>query len=142
VQAIMAAEVGHAELAGQYFDESLYLDIADTHGNTVDGAHIANVGGVWAALVHGFAGVRDSGGHVRVAPRLPAGWSAMRFKLHRRGSDISIALDPQGATVTVESGAPVPIMSGGSVVSVAVGESRRVDAMRTDGRDVDDDRRP
>jgi alpha,alpha-trehalose phosphorylase len=142
VQAIMAAEVGHADLARKYFDESLYLDIADTHGNTVDGAHIANVGGVWAALVHGFAGVRDSGGHVRVAPRLPGGWSAMRFKLHRRGSDISIALDPEGATVTVESGAPVPIMSGGSVVSLAVGESRRVDAMRTDGRDVDHDRRP
>ena len=78
-----------------YFDESLYLDIADTHGNTVDGAHIANVGGVWAGLVHGFAGVRDTGGHVRVAPRLPAGWSAMRFKLHRRGSDIAIALDPE-----------------------------------------------
>ncbi len=61
VQAIMAAEVGHADLAMHYFRESLYLDIANTHGNTVDGAHIANVGGVWACLVHGFAGVRDSG---------------------------------------------------------------------------------
>ena len=60
VQAIMAAEVGHAELALDYFRESLYLDIADTHGNTVDGAHIANVGGVWAGLVHGFAGMVDT----------------------------------------------------------------------------------
>lgn len=128
VQAIMASEVGHAELARQYFDESLFLDIADTHGNTVDGAHIANVGGVWAGLVHGFAGVRDSGTHVRVAPRLPAGWRAMRFKLHRRGSDISIALDPGGATVTVESGGPVPIMANGTVSTVAAGDSRRVDA--------------
>ena len=62
-------------------------------------------------LVHGFAGVRDTGGHVRVAPRLPAGWTAMRFTLHRRGSDITIALDANGATVTVESGGPVPIMA-------------------------------
>jgi alpha,alpha-trehalose phosphorylase len=129
VQAIMAAEVGHADLARQYFDESLYLDIADTHGNTVDGAHIANVGGVWAGLVHGFAGVRDTGGHLRVAPRLPAGWSALRFKLRRRGSDIAIALDPEGATVTVESGGPVPIMAGGTVTNVAAGESRRVDTV-------------
>ena len=74
VQSIMAAEVGHADLAMRYFRESLYLDIANTHGNTVDGAHLANVGGVWACLVHGFAGVRDSGTHVRIAPRLPAGW--------------------------------------------------------------------
>ena len=126
VQAVMAAEVGHVDLARQYFDESLYLDIADTHGNTVDGVHIANVGGVWAALVHGFAGVRDTGGHVRVAPRLPAGWTSMRFRLHRRGSDIAIALDADGATVTVESGGPVPILAGDTVTNVAAGESRRV----------------
>ena len=88
VQSIMAAEVGHLELATSLLPTSrCMLDIADTHGNTVDGAHIANVGGVWAGLVHGFAGVRDSGEHLRLAPRLPAGWTAMRFRLQRRGSD-------------------------------------------------------
>ena len=126
VQAIMAAEVGHAELAMHYFRESLYLDIADTHGNTVDGAHIANVGGVWACLVHGFAGVRDSGSHVRIAPRLPAGWQGMRFRLHRRGGDIAIAVDPTGATVTVISGSPLPILADGVVTEVGAGDSLRV----------------
>ncbi|MEO8264970.1 MAG: glycosyl hydrolase family 65 protein [Ilumatobacteraceae bacterium] len=126
VQSIIAAEVGHAELAVHYFRESLFLDIADTHGNTVDGAHIANVGGVWACLVHGFAGVRDSGSHVRIAPRLPAGWQGMRFRLHRRGGDIAIVLDPTGATVTVESGEPVPILADGVVTEVASGGSLRV----------------
>jgi alpha,alpha-trehalose phosphorylase len=126
VQAIMAAEVGHADLAMHYFRESLYLDIANTHGNTVDGAHLANVGGVWACLVHGFAGVRDSGSHVRIAPRLPAGWQGMRFRLHRRGGDIAIAVDPTGATVTVESGEPVPILADGVVTEVASGGSLRV----------------
>ena len=126
VQAIMAAEVGHTDLAMHYFRESLYLDIADTHGNTVDGAHIANVGGVWAGLVHGFAGVRDSGTHVRIAPRLPAGWQAMRFNLHRHGGDIAIAVDPTGATVTVESGESVPILAHGVITEVAPGDSLRV----------------
>ena len=126
VQAIMAAEVGHADLAMRYFRESLYLDIADTHGNTVDGAHIANIGGVWAGLVHGFAGVRDSGTHLRIAPRLPAGWQAMRFHLHRRGGDIAIAVDPTGATITVESGQPVPILADGVITEVAPDDSLRV----------------
>ncbi len=126
VQSIMAAEVGHDDLAMHYFRESLYLDIADTHGNTVDGAHIANVGGVWACLVHGFAGVRDSGTHVRIAPRLPAGWQAMRFALHRRGGDIVIAVDTVGATVTVESGEPVPILVDGVIIEVAPGDSLRI----------------
>ncbi|MEP7204144.1 MAG: glycosyl hydrolase family 65 protein [Ilumatobacteraceae bacterium] len=126
VQSIMAAEVGHAELAMYYFRESLFLDIANTHGNTVDGAHIANVGGVWACLVHGFAGVRDSGSHVRVAPRLPSGWEAMRFRLHRRGGDIEIAVDPTGATISVESGEAVPILAHGVITNVAPGSSLRV----------------
>ncbi len=124
----MAAEVGHSDLAMHYFRESLFLDIADTHGNTVDGAHIANVGGVWACLVHGFAGVRDSGSHVRIAPRLPAGWKAMRFRLHRRGGDIAIAVDPDGATVTVESGEPLPVLANGVTTEVAPGSSLRVAA--------------
>ena len=126
VQAIMAAEVGHADLAMHYFRESLYLDIANTHGNTVDGAHIANVGGVWACLVHGFAGVRDSGNHVRIDPRLPTGWQAMRFKLHRHGSDIAIAVDPTGATVTVESGDSMPILADGVTTRLARGSSLRI----------------
>ena len=126
VQSIMAAEVGHADLAMHYFRESLFLDIADTHGNTVDGAHIANVGGVWACLVHGFAGVRDSGTHLRIAPRLPAGWTAMRFKLHRRGGDIAIAVDTTGATVTVESGEPLAILADGVITEVAPGSSLRI----------------
>ena len=114
------------DLALHYFRESLYVDLADTHGNTVDGAHVANVGGVWACLVHGFAGVRDSGTHLRIAPRLPAGWQAMRFNLHRHGGDIAVAVDPTGATVTVKSGDPVPTLANGVTTEVAQGHSLRV----------------
>jgi alpha,alpha-trehalose phosphorylase len=128
VQSIMASEVGRPELAMHYFTQSLYLDIADTHGNTVDGAHIANVGGVWAGLVHGFAGVRDSIERLRVAPRLPAEWTSIGFRLHRRGSDISILVDRDGATVTVESGEAVPIGAGDTITMVAPGDSLRVPA--------------
>ena len=88
VQSIMAAEVGHDELAMHYFSESLYLDIADTHGNTIDGAHIANVGGVWAWLVQGFAGVHDYGSHIRIAPRLPVGFQALRLRCTDRAATL------------------------------------------------------
>jgi alpha,alpha-trehalose phosphorylase len=134
VQAIMAAEVGHAALAMHYFRESLFLDIADTHGNTVDGAHLANVGGVWACLVNGFGGVRDSGTHVRVAPRLPVGWQRMHFRLHRRGGDIAVDVDSAGATVAVESGEAVPILDDGVITEVAAGDSLRVLAAERESR--------
>ncbi len=42
VQSIMAAEVGYHDLAAQYFQTALYVDLADLHGNTADGVHIAS----------------------------------------------------------------------------------------------------
>ncbi len=64
VQSIVAADVGYDDLAFDYFNQSLYLDLADTHGNTCDGVHVANAGGVWAAVVYGFAGMIDREGEL------------------------------------------------------------------------------
>ena len=48
VQSIIAAEVGYHEVALHYFYDGLYVDLANLHGNTVDGMHVASTGGVWA----------------------------------------------------------------------------------------------
>src|SRR5690606_16894801 len=74
VQATIAAEIGYGELALEYFLDAVYVDLADRHGNTVDGVHVASVGGVWMALVNGFGGMRDHHGHLSFDPRLPAQW--------------------------------------------------------------------
>ena len=76
VQSIVAAEVGYDALALDYFHRALYLDLCDAHGNTADGVHVANAGGVWAGIVHGFAGMVEHGDHIEFAPRLPASWDA------------------------------------------------------------------
>ena len=44
-QAVMAAEVGHLELAYDYFAEAALIDIADLNHNTKDGLHIASLAG-------------------------------------------------------------------------------------------------
>jgi alpha,alpha-trehalose phosphorylase len=126
VQAIVAAQVGRDDVAFEYLEQSLYLDLANTHGNTDDGAHIANVGGVWAALVHGVAGMRDDGRALRVDPSLPPNWTAMRFDLLRRGSVLEVAVDASGAKVNVRSGDPVPVLIGDEIVEVAAGTSIQV----------------
>ena len=59
------------------------------------------------------------------------------FRLRRRGSDIAIALDGEGATVTVESGDPVPIMANGALTTIAAGESRRIDSVPIDRTHTD-----
>ena len=126
VQSIAAAEVGYEDLAWDYFRQSLYLDLADTHGNTADGVHIANAGGVWAVLVQGFAGLVDDGEQLAFQPRLPSAWSSMRFHLLRHGARIRVTVDPDGATIEVLSGNSAPILTGEGVARLEPGESVRV----------------
>jgi len=126
VQSIVAAEVGHQQLAWDYFEQSLYLDLADTHGNTADGVHIANAGGVWGAIVHGFAGMADTGEHLRFAPRLPGAWSSVRFRLQRHGAQVLVRLDADGCDVEVESGGVVPVLGPDGVVLLTPGETLRI----------------
>ena len=112
VQGIMAAQVGHRQLAIDYFHRALYLDICDVHANTADGVHIANCGGVWAGIVHGFAGMSETGEVLKFAPRLPDGWNSVRFRLHRHGSAVQAELTADGITLTHVDGLGVPVRHG------------------------------
>ena len=93
VQSIIAAEVGYADLALRYFESSLYVDLANLHGNTSDGVHVASTGGVWNALVYGFAGMRDYNGFITFDPRLPDGWTGLSFPLTLRGTRVRVDLE-------------------------------------------------
>ena len=77
VQSVIAAEVGYHEAALHYFHQSLYVDLMNLHGNTVDGLHVASTGGVWSALVFGFGGMRDHGGLLSLRPAAPESWPSL-----------------------------------------------------------------
>lgn len=111
VQSIIAAEVGYQDRALESFMEGVFVDLADLHHNTGDGVHIASAGGVWNALVYGFAGMRDYSGEITFDPRLPDGWSRLRFAFMVQGSRIRAELTPDRITFTLEDGP-------GGVVSV------------------------
>ena len=68
VQAVVAAEVGHLELAYDYFGEAALMDLGDLMDNTRDGLHIASLAGSWIAAVAGFGGMRDHGGELTLPP--------------------------------------------------------------------------
>ncbi len=101
VQSIIAAEVGYHEAAMDYFKQALYVDLADLHGNTVDGLHVASAGGVWSALVFGFAGMGDRNGRLSFDPRLPDGWPCLRFRVAWRGSRLLVEISQDVMTVTI-----------------------------------------
>ncbi len=80
VQAVVAAEVGHVELAYDYFGEAALMDLGDLMHNTGDGLHIASLAGSWIAAVAGFGGLRDHGGELSFRPRLPAALTRLAFR--------------------------------------------------------------
>jgi alpha,alpha-trehalose phosphorylase len=122
VQSIMSAEVGRHDLALDYFMQAVYLDLQDMHGNAADGAHIANAGGVWAALMHGFAGMVDTGQALRFTPRLPASWNGMRLRLVRHGALAEVEIDDKQCAVRVIDGGPLPVEADDGIAELFVGE--------------------
>jgi alpha,alpha-trehalose phosphorylase len=130
VQGMAAAQIGYEELAVSYFKAALFVDLCDTHGNTSDGVHVASCGGAWDTVVFGFAGLFDHGYALQFAPSLPAAWEGLSFRMQRHGAKLAVELDPEGCSVTVLDGPPVPIITGtGSehqVVHVQPGSTQRI----------------
>ncbi|MFS0854161.1 glycoside hydrolase family 65 protein [Microbacterium sp. 179-I 3D4 NHS] len=108
VQSILAAEVGYQDLALQYFEESIYVDLHDLHNNAADGVHVASAGGVWTALVNGFGGMRDYEGELSFDPRLPAAWPSLTFPLLWKDSALTVTVTKDALRVKVRVGDPVP----------------------------------
>ncbi|NAZ80890.1 family 65 glycosyl hydrolase [Kineococcus sp. R8] len=124
VQAVLAAEVGHLELAADYVHEAAFVDLHDLRESTSDGLHVASLAGAWTALVAGYGGMRDAGGRLRFAPRLPPGLQGLTFRTRHRGSCLEVAVTPEEATYTLVGGDPVPTAHHGEEFTVGPGEGR------------------
>jgi alpha,alpha-trehalose phosphorylase len=118
VQGIMAAEVGYTEEAVRHFSTAAFIDLDDLHHNTIDGVHTASAGGVWAALVNGFAGFRDQGALPYFDPRLPECWDHLEFRLQLQGRTLRVRLTSHALELTVEAGDPLEVSVRGGIVAV------------------------
>ena len=65
------------------------------------------MGGVWQALVFGFAGVRASSSGLTLDPWLPDAWNALRLNLTYRGRPVHITVEPDTLTVDADEDVPV-----------------------------------
>ncbi len=106
---IMASRLGMPEKAYDYFGDSAFMDLKDTHGNTRDGIHTANMGGVYLAIVYGFAGLRFKEDGLHLAPALPRQWEGYDFKLHDGGSLLHVFVRHGAAEIALLSGTAKPV---------------------------------
>jgi alpha,alpha-trehalose phosphorylase len=121
-QAVLAAEVGHLELAYDYLAEAALMDLDDLEHNTRDGLHIASLAGTWIGAVAGFGGMRDHDGSLSFAPRLPQALTRLAFRLCFRGRRLLVEITHDAATYSLLEGEPLDL--------VHHGKRARVDAQR------------
>ncbi|MES5896496.1 glycosyl hydrolase family 65 protein [Bacillus cereus group sp. RP43] len=106
---IMASKVGYQEKAYEYFMETARLDLDNTHKNTKDGLHMANMGGTWMAIIYGFAGLRVKESGLSFAPSIPKDWKEYTFRLKYQERFIEITIDQNKVTLTLLSGVPIEV---------------------------------
>src|SRR5262249_9846347 len=103
-QAVGAAEGGLLVPAYDYFSEAALMDLRDLEHNTRDGVHIASLAGAWTAAVAGFGGMRDHGGKLSFAPRLPARLERLAFRIRFRGRRLKVEVARDAAAYTLVEG--------------------------------------
>lgn len=120
----MASKIGYKDKAYNYFIETARLDLDNTHGNTKDGLHLANMGGTWMAIVYGFAGTRLKENGLSLAPSLPAGWQKYNFRLTFRGRLIAVTIREEGVELELLEGEALELTLYGQ--SVTLGNEKPV----------------
>jgi trehalose/maltose hydrolase-like predicted phosphorylase len=120
VCAALFARAGRLSDAVESLRLASRIDLDDLTGSSAGGLHLAAMGGVWQAMVLGFAGIRPSEGVLSIDPRLPSEWKALEVRVEFRGSHLRVHLEP--GWVSVRADRPVAVRVG------ATGKKRRVGA--------------
>jgi alpha,alpha-trehalose phosphorylase len=119
VQAVIAAEVGHLDLAKDYLAEAALMDLDDIEHNTTNGLHMASLGGIWTALVAGYGGMRHTDAALSFTPRLPPALTRLAFGLHLSGRTLRVEVSAAAATYSIDDGKPLQLLHYGQPVHVS-----------------------
>lgn len=109
IHGIMAARLGDMDKAMDYFLRTARMDLDNAHGNTTDGLHTANLGGVYLGIVMGFAGLRIAEKGVSLRPRVPKGMDGYSFSFLVGESRIHCRVTQAGCAATLLEGPAVRI---------------------------------
>jgi alpha,alpha-trehalose phosphorylase len=106
-QSIIAAEVGHLQLAHDYLGEAALMDLNDLEHNVRDGVHMGSLAGAWLAVVAGLGGMRHHGDTLGFAPRLPPRIQSLTFRLTFLDRLIKVTVNQRSAAYTLVRGKPL-----------------------------------
>lgn len=124
IHALVAARLGDLKLAESYLKQSAEIDLGNNMGNAAGGIHAAAIGGLWQAMVFGFAGTAihesvsphgdgrgaESGSAaLSFDPHILPHWRRLSFPLQFRGRQLRITWAGDSIHFVLEQGEPIPI---------------------------------
>jgi alpha,alpha-trehalose phosphorylase len=80
---------------------------------------VASLAGAWIAAVAGLGGMRDYGGSLSFAPKLPERLTRLAFRLCFRGRRLKVEFDHREARYLLLRGSPLDITHHGTEVTVS-----------------------
>jgi trehalose/maltose hydrolase-like predicted phosphorylase len=103
IHAALFARDGRPDLALRLFRMACRLDLDNLTGTTAGGLHLATFGGVWQALVFGFAGIRPRRSGLVIDPHIPEEWNQLRVRLIHHGRRVEVRASPSRLEVSSDS---------------------------------------
>lgn len=100
IHALVAARLGDTARAQRYFRQAAEIDLADTMGNAAGGIHAGTLGGLWQAVVFGFAGLNFCENRPEHHANLPSSWRSLSMRFQWRGQWHELTLPEGGARVS------------------------------------------
>jgi alpha,alpha-trehalose phosphorylase len=119
IQAVLAFELGHLELAHAYLRETSLIDLEDLEHNTHDGLHLASLAGIWLAAVAGAGGWRQDRGRLTFAPRLGAQLQRIAFRLLFRGRRLQVEVTSAEARYRLLAGEELEVFHHGEALTLS-----------------------
>jgi trehalose/maltose hydrolase-like predicted phosphorylase len=97
VYALLAADLDKVDWAYKYFLKTATIDLTGESKQYVGtlyigGTHPASNGGAWMAAVLGFGGIKAREGKITINPKLPEGWTSLKFRVVHYGHKYSVKI--------------------------------------------------
>jgi trehalose/maltose hydrolase-like predicted phosphorylase len=120
IHALVAARLGETATALRYLRQAAAADL-ELDPNSAGGIRIAGLGGLWQAVVLGFAGLDLGGDAIALSPRLPPQWRSMAFAVRWRGRRAQVRIAGATMQVAISDGAPVDLRIAGGTYRLQAG---------------------
>jgi trehalose/maltose hydrolase-like predicted phosphorylase len=121
--AALLARCGRPDEALPLLRTASVIDLEDLTGTTAGGLHIAAMGGVWQAIVHGFAGIRPGSEALFIDPQIPSSWNRITIRLRYRHVPCTFTITNDMIEVSAATGFDI-ILPGGRRAGLAPGSNR------------------